>query len=68
MKLNEEKYIFRICGKKYHLETVMVGDSQIEKEPWVKLLGIHIDNELKIKLDLLYYKIYLKTPCTKAQN
>ena len=24
----------------------MVGDSQIKEEPWVKLLGIHIDNKL----------------------
>ena len=46
MKLNEEKCKFIICGKKDHLETVMVGDSQIKEEPWVKLLGIHIDNKL----------------------
>jgi len=46
MKLNSEKCKFIICGKKDHSESLMVGCSEIKEEPFVKLLGIYIDNKL----------------------
>ena len=48
MKLNADKCKFIICGKKENSDSfVMVGDSKIKEEPWVKLLGIYIDKNLK---------------------
>ena len=47
MKLNSDKCKFILCGKKDDtVSHVMVGHSKITEEPWVKLLGVYIDNKL----------------------
>ena len=46
MKMNSDKCKLLICGRTNHSIKIKVGDSEIEEESWVKLLGVYIDNKL----------------------
>ena len=61
MKLNEDRCHLFVDGHKYEHIWAMVCNSRIWESHNVKLLGIHIDNELK--LDKHIDKI-----CDKAGN
>ena len=46
MKMNSDKCKLLICGRTNHSVKIKVGDSEIEEENWVKLLGVYIDKKL----------------------
>ena len=46
MKLNTDKCKLLVAGQKDHPVSIKVGDSVIEEENTVELLGVQIDNEL----------------------
>ena len=61
MKLNTDKCKLIVAGQKDHTVKVKVGDSNIDEQEWVKLLGVKIDNKLT-------FKIHLKEKLKKANN
>ena len=61
MKLNEGKCHLLVAGHKYEHFWAMVGNSRIWESRNVKLLGIHIDNELKLDK-------HIDQICDKAGN
>jgi hypothetical protein len=53
MLLNTGKCKLIVAGKKDHLVTVKVGDSTIEEDKIVKLLGVYIDKDLNFEYHLI---------------
>ena len=61
MKLNEDKCHLIITGHKYEHIWAMVGESRIWESNKEKLLGIHIDSDLK-------FKYHISKLCDRAGN
>ena len=53
MKLNTDKCHLLVAGHKFELTWVIVGPDKIWEDHSVKLLGVSIDNELKLSLSTL---------------